>query len=718
MKAWTKRRTKGTQNRRLAVERLESRVVLDGGVRAFMSAGTLRIQGDGQDNQIIVEQVSPRSFTVRSAGDRTLINGLDAARTFNGVRKDVSITLGRGNDRVEVIGMDALMGRLLVDCGAGEDAVLISGVNAQGLIINTGNDNDILRIGSAGAPGGVRVSGAASILTGSGQDSARISDSTFRRSLLLNLGNGNDEAAIASVSVAKKSTIQGGGGSDVFGNESNQGDLKYVGFEQRTDSALALMLAMDLDSPSGEGVGVTAVGVADAAVVIEDALPNTALGNVLANDAGGIDGNRVVAVNGFAANVGAAVPGQYGVFHIGPDGTFTYILNNDNVSVNILNDGQTLTDTVVYTVSDGIDTAVGSLVITIQGNSDTTPLTAVADAATVVEDAIPNTAQGNVLANDTGGTAAKVVTAVNGFAANVGASVTGQFGFFQLAANGVFSYILNNDNPTVNALNDGQTLSDSLTYTVSDGTVTVTGTLTITIQGNSDTTPLAAVNDAAIVVEDGIPNTAQGNVLSNDTGGTAAKVVTAVNGFLGNVGAPVTGQFGFFQLFANGTFAYILSNDNPTVNALNAGQTLVDSITYTVTSGNETSTGTLAITIQGKTDTGPLVAVNDAAVVVEDAIPNTALGNVLANDTGGIATKVVTAVKGLAANIGASVTGQHGFFQIAANGVFTYLLRNGKAQVNALNNGQTLTDSITYTVSDGSSSSTGTLTITIQGVNG
>ena len=39
------------------------------------------------------------------------------------------------------------------------------------------------------------------------------------------------------------------------------------------------------------------------------------------------------------------------------------------------------------------------------------------------------------------------------------------------------------------------------------------------------------------------------------------------------------------------------------------------------------------------------IAVNDAALVIEDAIPNTAVGNVLINDIGGIAPKVVIAVK-------------------------------------------------------------------------
>lgn len=715
MKRRAANRTHSRRSRNLRFEPLESRVVLDGGIRAILSGGALRIQGDGQDNQILVEQLSARSFSISSRDGATLINGRSGPQTFTGVRKDINISLGAGNDTVEVQGTAALIDRLIIDAGAGNDDVLLANLQLSRLSVSTGNGSDRVLVGASGS--GVQVKNEAAIFMGQGEDTAQITNSAFKRTLQLDLGASNDVATLLNVSVAKKSTVSGGAGADSTSRESNRGDLKYTGFESLQNSVGVLLSPADLDGAAGEPgeIGIAAIAVADTAVVVEDAIPNTALGNVLANDTAVSEQDQIVAVNGFAANVGQSVTGQYGFFIVHPNGTFTYILSNDNPAVNALNDGQTLTDSLTYTVSDGVTPSTGTLSITIQGNTDTGALTAIADAATVVEDAIPNTALGNVLTNDVGGVATKVVTAINGFVANVGAPITGQYGFFQVFANGTFTYILNNDNVAVNSLNAGQTLVDTLTYTVSDGSATSTGTLSITIQGNTDTGPLTAVPDAAVVVEDAIPNTALGNVLTNDTGGVATKVVSAINGFVANVGAPVTGQYGFFQVFANGTYTYILSNDNVAVNSLNSGETLTDTIAYTMTDGVSTSSSTLTITIQGRTDTGPLTAVADAAVVIEDAVPNTALGNVLTNDTGGVATKRVTAVKGFAANVAAPVNGQFGYFQIFADGTFTYILRNGKSQVNSLNNGQTLTDSINYTVSDGVTSSTGTLSITIQG---
>jgi VCBS repeat-containing protein len=524
MKARAANRKLRPRTRSLVLERLETRVVLDGGIRAFVSAGTLRIQGDAQDNQIVVEQLSPRSFAVSSRDGATLINGKSGAATFFGVRKDINIALGAGHDALKIKGNGTIVtGRLLVNLGAGNDALEISDL---------------------------------------------------------------------SIKAAKRSSIQGGGGTDFANREGVQRQIKFAGFEQIADSVS--------DSAAGEPlIGIQSLAVGDTAVVVENAIPNTALGNVLANDTGGA-ANQIVAVSGFAANVGSPVPGQFGTFQIFANGTFTYILNNDNPSVNALNDGQTLTDTIGYTVSDGIAPSTATLTITIQGVTDTSPLTATIDTAVVIEDAIPNTALGNVLLNDTGGVATKVVTAVRGFAANVGTPVPGQFGYFQIFFNGTYTYILNNDNATVNALNSGQTLIDSIPYTVTSGSETSTGTLAITIQGNSDTGPLVGVNDAAVVTEDTIPNVALGNVLTNDLGGIRIKRVTAVKGFAANVGAPVAGQFGVFQIQQDGTFTYIANNDNPSVNALGDGQTLSDSIVYTLSDGSASSTATLVITIQGK----------------------------------------------------------------------------------------------------------------------
>ena len=58
-----------------------------------------------------------------------------------------------------------------------------------------------------------------------------------------------------------------------------------------------------------------------------------------------------------------------------------------------------------------------------------------------------------------------------------------------IGADGSYTYNAN----SANALDDGDTATDVFTYTVSDGSLTDTGTLTITIEG---------INDAPVAQDD------------------------------------------------------------------------------------------------------------------------------------------------------------------------------------------------------------------------
>src|SRR5206468_384520 len=122
--------------------------------------------------------------------------------------------------------------------------------------------------------------------------------------------------------------------------------------------------------------------------------------------------------------------------------------------------GQTLTDVFNYTASDGTATASTTLTITITGTNDAP--TANPDSNSVVEDTAPNPVSGNVLTNDTDADAGTslTVSAVNGAAGNVGATLVGTYGSVVVNGNGTYSYTLNNALPAVQALAAGQTLTD------------------------------------------------------------------------------------------------------------------------------------------------------------------------------------------------------------------------------------------------------------------
>ena len=103
------------------------------------------------------------------------------------------------------------------------------------------------------------------------------------------------------------------------------------------------------------------------------------------------------------------------------------------------------------------------------------------------------------------------------------------------------------------ALNVGQTLTDTISYTITDENGgTNSNNLTITITGTNDAP--TAVADTNIIAEDATAN-ATGNVLSNDTDIDTGHsfTVSAVSGATGNVGNAISGSYGSFTINSNGT---------------------------------------------------------------------------------------------------------------------------------------------------------------------
>lgn len=123
--------------------------------------------------------------------------------------------------------------------------------------------------------------------------------------------------------------------------------------------------------------------------------------------------------------------------------------------------------------------------------------TALASEAGGVANAVPGiNPSGNVLNNDSDPNSGDVLT-VTGVAAglqlsptgNVGTAVSGTYGTIQIAGNGSYTYTLNNNHSTVQALRtSNQTLQDVFTYSVTDmGGLTNVAQVTVTIEGANDT---------------------------------------------------------------------------------------------------------------------------------------------------------------------------------------------------------------------------------------
>ncbi|MEA5535674.1 cadherin-like domain-containing protein, partial [Crocosphaera sp. XPORK-15E] len=228
----------------------------------------------------------------------------------------------------------------------------------------------------------------------------------------------------------------------------------------------------------------------------------------------------------------------------------------------------------------------------------------------------------------------------------------------------------------------------NLSYGVSDGTVT--------LAGQTQSFSVTAVNDAPV----GSPTATLGNTAED----TAINIVAAdllagfsdvdgdtlsVVGLTANNGALVNNN--------NGTYTFTPTADfNGAVN-----------LSYGVTDGTDTLTG--------QTRSFSVTPVNDAPVGVNDSgvgfstNEDTAFltANVLTNDTDVDNGDVLTIIS-------FNTIGTLGLVTNNGNGTFSY---NPNNKFESLNNGQTATDSFSYTVSDGNGgTNTATVSININGV--
>lgn len=302
------------------------------------------------------------------------------------------------------------------------------------------------------------------------------------------------------------------------------------------------------------------------------------------------DNLHVSGVNGVSDAVGTQVELPSGAFlTINIDGSFSY---DQNGLFDGLRKGQLATDSFEYTVSDthgGTD--IGTATITIVGLNDAPR--ANEDTVTVSEDVVlPATASESVLANDTDPESDPLsVIPFDGTSAQ-GARVT-------MSEDGFYSY-----DPTgsaaIQALGDGETLTDSFAYALSDGSGGVdSGTVTVTVKGASDAPDAFDVSFRTFKGSPLQVDAARG-VLLNDADLDASDVLTlsAVNGEAANVGSDVELPSGaLLTVSADGTFSY---NPNGRFDALGDEATATDHFTYTVSDGaGLTDTATVTLTVTG-----------------------------------------------------------------------------------------------------------------------
>ncbi|MEH6576848.1 MAG: VCBS domain-containing protein, partial [Amphritea sp.] len=213
---------------------------------------------------------------------------------------------------------------------------------------------------------------------------------------------------------------------------------------------------------------------------------------------------------------------------------------------------------------------------------------------------------------------------------NVLLSSTASYGSVTVDASGNWTYTLDNANATVDALIAGASLSDTITFTSADGTAVETQSISITGANDSASITVTAT-DTAVTEDDAGNATASGTVAVSD-------VDSGENVLLSS-----TASYGTVTVDASGNWTYTLDNSNATVDALIAGASLSDTITFTSADG--TAVETQSISITGANDTASItVTATDTAVTLYGGAGDDQLQGGEGNDilTGGAGNDILT----------------------------------------------------------------------------
>ncbi|MCG9964887.1 VCBS domain-containing protein [Shewanella cutis] len=384
-----------------------------------------------------------------------------------------------------------------------------------------------------------------------------------------------------------------------------QGHWVYQAFNSHSDiqalsSGSTLTDLLQVRSPDGSQhtITVTINGSNDAPVLTAQAQAITEDGSQLTGQMVATDVDTGDTRTFSLAN---AVDG----FTLNTDGSYSF--DPSHASYQHLAAGQTQDVVIPITVTDSSGTAsTQNLTVTVTGTNDAAVITGT-DAGVVAEDGALR-ASGQLLVSDVDDGQASF---------NAQARVPGHYGVFSLAADGTWTYDLNNSDTDVQALTKGQSLSDSMVAKSVDGS---SHTITVSIQGRDDGAVIAGV-DTGRVTEDQNVIAGQlqtsGQLTLNDAD-AGHHQFTAMS--------HVAGHYGSFSIDANGAWTYTADNSQDAVQQLGRNDSLVERFHVTSDDGTQ---HTVLVTLQGSNDT-PVIQAQTRSVTEDGAMLT---GQMRASDT-------------------------------------------------------------------------------------
>jgi VCBS repeat-containing protein len=367
-------------------------------------------------------------------------------------------------------------------------------------------------------------------------------------------------------------------------------------------------------------------------------------------------------------NVPANLPA--GVSYNAQSHTFT--LDPANAAFQYLAQGQSVTLTVNYGVSDGIATTSASVSWTIAGTNDAAVITGTSTAS-LTETNAAQSIGGVLSATDIDSSAA--------FVAQTNVTGGNGYGAFSINIAGAWTYAMNSAH---NEFVGGQTYTDSITVTTADGTPQV---LTVSILGT---------NDAAIITGTSTASLTETNAAQSTGGALSATDVDSSSAFAALSNAAGSNGYGAFSINSVGAWTYTMNSAH---NEFVGGQTYTDSITVTTADGTPQ-----VLTVN-------IVGTNDAAVITGTSTASLAETNAAQSIGGALSATDVDSLATFVAQTNATGNNGYGAFSINSAGAWTYTMNSAH---NEFVGGQTYTDSITVTTADGTPQ---VLTVSILGTN-
>jgi VCBS repeat-containing protein len=498
--------------------------------------------------------------------------------------------------------------------------------------------------------------------------------------------------------------------------------------ETLTENFTVMLNGKEQDKP----VTVTITGTNDAPVITQ--ADGFTLGEVAANGsinglthsgtvkATDVDAGDALTYSLRGDNDGdGVITTTHGAVTLNQDGSYTYTVT-DNAH---LTAGQELHDafTVVVTDAHGA-TTTKEIPVTIKGaNHGPEILTGAPTSGDVAEDGLTQWSNSlGVLFGDDEGQAnlSYKVVAGDGNCSGAGILAQGAYGTLYIdPVSGKYVYELNNNDPAVQGLKEGQSATDTFHIQATDAHgQSVSTPITVTVAGTNDA-PELTVNKALIVREGQGNQTDSGSLTAYDKDGDVLTLTVSHGGnseivTQGDSGeATVAGLYGTLTLNADGTYSYALTSD-----ALGAGETATETFTVTASDGRADSPPR-EITVN-------LVGANDAPVA-HDPTSTLALNGLIPREVASIAVAKAELGTDPDQTDNAALTyqfsssnGQYGSLHYdAAAGEYVYTLDTSAAGLLKLAQahaaGADLTETFSYAVSDAhGASATGAYTVQLD----